>query len=209
MDSRAGDLESLLADFKKHHRSNSARETRFFRTMPSMGLAIYHVAMAVDGNDRCFDHQFHITQPARRKAKQVLQQIEAQMQACRSFHALHSLFLHHLTPVRGLGEMYIYDAALRMGAYLRLYPFYIYLHRGTRVGAKALGLVVNRPYLERTELPKDLQVLSADNIETFLCMYRNQLSVHAPAHKQSSKQELRRSSHHSTPGSMKKSIVID
>ncbi len=149
-DNRARDLESLVADFRKYHRPNSARETRFFRTMPSIGLAIHHVAMAVDGDDRCFDHQFHIVQPARRRAKTVLTQSEARILACRSFHELHSLFLELLSPIKGLGEMYIYDASLRMGAYLRLTPDFVYLHRGTRWGAQALGIDVRRrrPYLE-------------------------------------------------------------
>jgi len=188
---QSAELKSLVAEFRKKHRCNSSREASFFRSMPSLGLAIHHVALAIDGNDRCFDHQFHITQPARRKAKQVLEQIEQEMMACKSFHSLHSLFLRYLTPIRGLGEMYIYDAALRMGAYLRLNPAYVYLHRGTRVGAKALGLAVNRPYLEKAELPNDLQVLSADNIETFLCIYRNQLSLHARGVNQSSNKDNR------------------
>lgn len=143
--------------------------------MPSMGLAIHHVAMAIDGNDRCFDHQFHITQPARRKAKEVLTQLEKPMGDCETFDELHSLFLRNLSPIRGLGEMYIYDAALRMGAHLQLTPDFVYLHRGTRVGARALGIAVNRKYIEKSELPKELRTLSADHIETFLCIYRTQL----------------------------------
>jgi len=145
--------------------------------MPSIGLAIHHVAMAVDGDDRCFDHQFHIVQPARRRAKTVLTQSEARILACRSFHELHSLFLELLSPIKGLGEMYIYDASLRMGAYLRLTPDFVYLHRGTRWGAQALGIDVRRrrPYLEKKELPEALRTLSADNLESFLCIYWDQL----------------------------------
>jgi hypothetical protein len=175
------DLESLVADFRKHHRPNSARETRFFRTMPSMGLAIHHVAMAVDGDGRCFDHQFHIVQPARRRAKTVLHQAESKILTCRSFHELHSLFLELLSPIKGLGEMYIYDAALRMGAYVKLSPDFVYLHRGTRWGARALGIDVSRgrPYVEKKELPEALRKLSADNLESFLCIYWNKLAAFA------------------------------
>jgi hypothetical protein len=169
------DLGSLVADFLKNYKRESSREAKFFRSMPSTGLAIHHVAMAIDGNDRCFDHQFHITQPARRKAKQVLTLLEKPMKACETFDELHTLFLRHLSPIRGLGEMYIYDAALRMGAHLKLAPDFVYLHRGTRVGAKALGITVNRSHIEKSAFPKALRALSADEIETFLCIYRNQL----------------------------------
>jgi hypothetical protein len=180
-DNKARDLESLVADFRKHHRPNSARETRFFRTMPSMGLAIHHVAMAIDGDDRCFDHQFHIVQPARRRAKIVLHQAERRILSCRSFHELHSLFLELLSPIKGLGEMYIYDASLRMGAYVKMSPDFVYLHRGTRWGARALGIDVSRgrPYLEKKELPEPLRKLSADNLESFLCIYWNNLAAFA------------------------------
>jgi hypothetical protein len=42
--------------------------------------------------------------------------------------------------VSGLGELYIYDTALRIGAKSGLEPDMVYLHAGTRKGAKALGL---------------------------------------------------------------------
>ena len=179
VDNTARNLGSLVADFREHYKPDSAQQLRFFRTMPSMGLAIHHVAMAIDGNDRCFDHQFHIVQPARRRAKTVLTQSEARILACRSFHELHSLFVELLSPIKGLGEMYIYDASLRMGAYVKLRPDFVYLHRGTRWGAKALGLNVRRPYIEKRELPGVLHTLSADDLESFLCIYWHQLAAFA------------------------------
>jgi DNA-binding winged helix-turn-helix (wHTH) protein/TolB-like protein len=40
--------------------------------------------------------------------------------------------------IRGIGELYCYDAALRLGAYLRIAPDRVSLHAGTRKGARAL-----------------------------------------------------------------------
>jgi hypothetical protein len=73
-----------------------------------MALAIHHVGFAIDDDGRCFNHQFHITQPARRNASKALTESEGLIRACRSFHELHTLFLNLLSPIRGLGEMYIY-----------------------------------------------------------------------------------------------------
>jgi hypothetical protein len=138
-----------------------------------MELAIHHVAMAVDGDERCFDHQCRINQSARRQAKAILTAAADKLKACTSFHELHALLVESLSPVWGLGELYIYDAALRLGAFLRHAPRFVYLHAGTRAGAKALGLDSKREYLEKRELPPSLRKLSADEIESFLCIYRD------------------------------------
>lgn len=165
-------LEALVARFRNDHAQGLRNERDYFRTLPSIELVIHHVAMATDGCDRCFDHQFRILRVARPKAKARLTTSVADLKACRSFDALHSLLSRLLSPVRGLGELYIYDAAVRLGAYLGLAPDLIYLHAGTRAGALALGLGRGRPYLQKRELPRPMQILTADEIESFLCIYK-------------------------------------
>ena len=59
--------------------------------------------------------------------------------------------------IKGIGELTIYDTALRIGFYLDIYPDKVYLHAGTREGAKRLigeDKVKNKKYLEMSELPK-------------------------------------------------------
>ncbi len=41
--------------------------------------------------------------------------------------------------VKGIGELYIYDTSLRIGSYLGHLPEKVYLHSGTRKGARNLG----------------------------------------------------------------------
>jgi hypothetical protein len=86
----------------------------------------------------------------------------------------------HLNGVRGLGELYYYDTALRIGASLRLMPRRVYLHRGTRDGAHALGLACKADSLDPRDLPKALAVLEPREIEDFLCIYKDQLSPEIP-----------------------------
>jgi hypothetical protein len=76
---------------------------------------------------------------------------------------------------RGFGELAIYDTALRLGAYLDRFPDHVYLHAGTRKGAAALGLKVDREYLALDELPPALRVLKPYEAEDFLCIYKAQL----------------------------------
>jgi hypothetical protein len=137
-----------------------------------MELAIHHVAFAIDNDEICFEHQYRIIRSARRRAELILMKSAARLKGCRSFHELHSLLNGLLMPVPGLGEMYIYDATVRMGAFLNLYPTLVYLHRGTRDGARALGMDVKRPYLEIRDLPKELRRMSAGDLESFLCIFK-------------------------------------
>ncbi len=92
-----------------------------------------------------------------------------------SFHSLW-LIVKRLEDIKGLSEVYVYDAALRIGAYLNLYPQKIYLHAGTRKGAKNYGLeTVNRDWLEMSEMPKALQGLEPQEIEDILCIYKDKI----------------------------------
>jgi hypothetical protein len=76
------------------------------------------------------------------------------MQTVRELHALIKRTIHS---IGGLRELYTYDMALRIGAFLGLAPEFVYLHRGTRAGARALGLNAKLPgvaALVRTDLSR-------------------------------------------------------
>jgi hypothetical protein len=164
-----------VADFRRNYAPGIRHELRFFAGLPSIRLVIHHVAMARDENGRCFEHQFRILRTARPKAEGILTAAIPSIRACPSFEALHAQLAALLAPVRGLGPLYIYDASLRLGAFLKLAPKFVYLHAGTRVGARALGLGKRRAYLEKRELPEALQVLTPDELESFLCIYKSLL----------------------------------
>ncbi len=80
--------------------------------------------------------------------------------------------------------MYFYDVAFRIGANRKLLPKNVYLHAGTRNGAKMLSNagLVNPPiygkleYIEKKHLPKCLQKFAPWEIENVLCHFYNQHS---------------------------------
>jgi hypothetical protein len=103
----------------------------------------------------------------------VLWRATGEIRACKSFSELHSLFHSLLVKIFGVNELYVYDAAQRMGAFLGLKPKQVYLHAGVRKGTTALGLdVKGRPWVEMDNLPRALRGVSADHLENFLCIYR-------------------------------------
>jgi hypothetical protein len=73
----------------------------------------------------------------------------------------------------GIGPVFVYDAATRIAAYLKMEPKSIYLHAGVIEGLNALGIITKgKKRLVRTEIPDALNILKADEIEDFLCTYR-------------------------------------
>jgi hypothetical protein len=69
----------------------------------------------------------------------------------------------------------VYDTAVRIGAYLGLEPDRVYLHAGTRRGARALGLGAGREWLEIRELPVQFRRLNGRRLEDILCIYKREL----------------------------------
>ena len=72
-------------------------------------------------------------------AKALLKKIDA-VQTCRSFEELHELVTNCTRHIDRFGALARYDVALRIGANLGLWPELIYLHAGTKVGCKKLGI---------------------------------------------------------------------
>jgi hypothetical protein len=59
------------------------------------------------------------------------------MEKANDFGDLFHLVGAALDSIHGLGELYVYDTSLRIGAKLNLFPDRVYLHAGTRLGAGA------------------------------------------------------------------------
>lgn len=159
--------------YRLRDRPRSMEELELFRMMPSLELAIHSAALATDSRRKRFGHQCRISASALGRAKAILSARAADVKENKSFHQLHSFLKRVLGDVRGLGELYFYDTALRLGAFLRLSPEFVYLHRGTRAGALALGLDASAEYLALSQLPAPVCALQAHEAEDFLCIYKN------------------------------------
>ena len=79
--------------------------------------------------------------------------------------------------VPGFGQLCVYDTALRLGCWLRRLPERVYLHAGTRKGARALVHAASGPCIDVAELPPELRPLRPDEVEDFLCIYKDEFSA--------------------------------
>jgi hypothetical protein len=79
-----------------------------------------------------------------------------------------------LQSVKGIGELYIYDTSLHIGANLGHSPEKVYLHSGTRKGARRLDYK-NKYVIEMDGLPEEFQHLEPFEVEVNLCIYKDKL----------------------------------
>lgn len=140
--------------------------------MPSFELMLLHAARATDERGKRFDHQRRHPSAVLARAHKALLLIASELMGCKRFDDLHQRIAQAIAPIDRLSEMYVYDTAVRIGAYLGFAPQSVYLHRGTREGARALGLNVAKGYLDVHELPLALSALSPNEIEDYLCIYK-------------------------------------
>jgi len=104
-------------------------------------------------------------------AKALLKKLDV-VQKCRSFEELHELVGSCTRHIDRFGALARYDVALRIGAHLGVWPELIYLHAGTAVGCKKLGIPCQGKTVEPEELPAPIRRLGAYHAENFLCIYK-------------------------------------
>jgi hypothetical protein len=164
----------MVRDYILYCRPRAHEELEKFSKLP-FEETLERAALAIDEHGKRFNHQRRLEGPQLRKARNILLDAAEDLRRSKSFDQLHNLIEENLGGIRGLGELYYYDTALRAGASLRLKPTRVYLHRGTREGARALGLDWRADSLDQHTLPEALAVLEPGEIEDFLCIYKDYL----------------------------------
>jgi len=164
-------FEEVVLDYILHHRSRAEDELKYFKLQPSFQEAIEMAALAKSSDGKKHSHQCSIRQPALEEARDRLLGVD--LKGCSNFSELIEIVDATIRPIKGIGELAVYDTTLRIGAYLNLKPDVIYLHSGTRDGAKAIGLDGKRHTIYVDELPSPFQELSPREIEDCLCIYKD------------------------------------
>ncbi len=165
-------FEAIVADYRRECRRRARAELEWFRSQPSLAHAVELAGLAQGRDGTKCRHQFRIPRAVLRRAASHLARRIAEMEYCRDFHAPVRLVEETIGPVRGVGKLTAYDTALRIGAKLELAPFLVYLHSGTRAGARALGFNGGRRSVGPRELPRAFRALEPHEIEDCLCIYK-------------------------------------
>ncbi len=167
-------LEAIISDYLANYSDNADRELRFYQRQRTLEDALENAALARLPSGKRAHHQRRLSSSTLNAAWDALQQCD--FKACRNFHDLFCLIDQTVRPIDGIGELYVYDTAHRIGAYLRLVPDRVYVHAGVRVGAKALGFK-KCDYILCSDLPGEFSALQPDQIEDCLCIYKHELEM--------------------------------
>jgi hypothetical protein len=167
-------LSDVIDDYISSYRVSAAVEMDFFRDK-SLPVAIEYAALYKLADGHRHPHSYRRQLQALEEAHRRLRAIPEEMQKCSSFESLHTLIEQKIRGIPDIGPLTVYDVATRIGAHLHLEPEKVYLHSGTRKGARALGLGMRRKTLELSELPVEFRRLTASEIEDCLCLYKDYL----------------------------------
>jgi hypothetical protein len=167
------DFPSLIDDYINNHRRCNKPIIKDFKKMKSIDEVIHYAALAIDFDGKRADHHRRRKKEQLELSKKILLHNKKKIASCKDFHTLINLIQNLLNDVNDLGDLYYYDTALEIGFYLNLFPKFIYLHSGTREGAKNLKLNYRKEYLLKDEVPLELKILKEYEIEDFLCIYKD------------------------------------
>lgn len=171
----AKSLDEVVARYLAEYASNEEREMSWFRRQPTLTETVRLAGLAERPFRKRFDHQRRIpAHTLQAFAAGLIAQLSRIAEAS-TFPELHDVVEDVGRSFGGIGELTVYDTTLRIGAKLGLEPDRVYLHAGTRAGARLLGLGKGRKWIPIDHLPDAFRQLSARQAEDCLCIFRESI----------------------------------
>ncbi|MDP3768871.1 MAG: hypothetical protein Q8S13_12720, partial [Dehalococcoidia bacterium] len=167
------EYKALQSDVSHPYRLSAWLE--FYRQLRPRS-AISLAAMAIGPEGRKHPHQWRVPNPMLARASQSLLKLQRQIARCGSFDKLHRMVDSGAGGVRGIGDLTVYDTALRISSTLGCLPRRVYLYAGAREGYE---LLTGRPAprtVTKASFKGPVATLNAREIEDFLCMFRHKFS---------------------------------
>jgi hypothetical protein len=169
-------VEAAVDEYVRDVRESMKDEFEGFLLLPTDEGAVTRAALAQLEDGKRHPHQYRITRAALRKSCKLLLASLPELRAAATFDDLFKLVHDLIRPISGIGELAVYDTAIRVGARFGREPEKVYVHAGTRDGVRALGLDGRRPTIEMHELPEPIsRRLSGREAEDLLCRYKSSL----------------------------------
>lgn len=168
-------LDAIVVAYVTECRDGAKADLQFFTSQPTFADALRLAALAEGPGGKRMAHQRRIPRAVLRHSATRLLARAKTLQRAKTFEELHDLVAKEIGRVHGIGELTVYDTALRIAAHRRLEPKRVYLHAGTRSGAHALGVSRDREWIAPHELPVEFRRLRSREIEDCLCIYKAEL----------------------------------
>lgn len=166
-------FDDIVDLYIREYRDGAREEMDSFRREKDRASAIRRAAFCEFPNGKRHPHQCLIPKRLLELAEERLQAAARRIADAKDFNAIHGIVEKEIGSVPGIGKLMVYDIAQRLGAYCGKDPALVYLHRGTRQGAAALGF--RGEILDPKELPVAFAQLTPAEIEDCLCIYKNEI----------------------------------
>lgn len=176
-------LDEIVSDYIREYRDDARKEMRFFEIQRSPSEAIRKAALCELPGGKRHPHQRRIPRALLEQVEAKLQGIGRRLARASSFAEIHRAVENEIGSVKGIGTLTVYDIAHRIGVHFRKVPDRVYLHAGTRVGARTFGL--GGDSFDPTLLPKAFARLAPSEIEDCLCIYKDDLRGSGHNHRNS------------------------
>lgn len=167
-------LKQIVDHYNRNVRHRARAENAWYGKARDIMEGIKRAARCELENGKRHPHQYRIAPSVLKLAEQALLTQAPAIATCESFDELHSLVHLRIRPIRGVGELMVYDVTHRIALAKKLVPTKVYLHAGTRKGARALG--IRGVSVDLKVFPDEFQALSAAELEDLLCIYKDALT---------------------------------
>jgi hypothetical protein len=162
----------IVRVYREFFRKGLADENTFLKKL-DFDAALKTSALCELEDGKRMAHQYRLKARVLRAAHAKLR--KASLQSCSSFDELFRTVEEAIGELAGIGPLTVYDISFRLGVYLDLHPEKIYLHAGTRQGARVLGLGAGADSIDVKDVPVALRRLTAAEIEDCLCIFKDEL----------------------------------
>lgn len=164
-------LEMYVKEYIKNNKKSLNNYLEKYSSLNNIEEAIKYGATARLSNENKHSHQRRLKVEILEQVRDKLLEEVEKIKKCTSFEEL--IEIVEECKESGFGELAIYDTALRIGSNINIYPEKVYLHAGTKKGAKELGLKISNKVIEFSDLPEELKGLKPYEVEDFLCIYKD------------------------------------
>jgi len=166
------DLVNGLKDYDRDSRLKLNDKRNFYRNL-KIADAIKNAAMGMVSKEKMDSHQYRIGRVKCKIAADELIKHLDDLQVCKQFNDIFNITEQVKNEITGLGNLWSYDTALRIGFNLKIYPNQVYVQSGVIKGVKKIfnGKTPAGRSLPLNAFPDQLQVLEPYEIENFMCIW--------------------------------------
>ena len=170
---QAKSLSGLVKSFRSTRAGHIDGVINFTSKAANLEAAVSRAALSENHKGKLHEHQYRLGRLLLRHFARDLQRRLAEFKSASSFEEVHDVVRYAAKERIGVGALTVYDIAQRIASYKRLSPRLVYLHAGTAVGARMLG--VRGAVAKVADFPKVLRKLRPVELEDFLCTQRGGL----------------------------------